>query len=72
LRKFVTIPPILSGFPFSAQKGYQGDSTSYQLVVNQELENILMSHINHIKVLLPQSLKQSLLVKIKKSLQNFS
>ena len=45
---------------------------SYQLVVNQELENILMSHINHIKVLLPQSLKQSLLVKIKKSLQNFS
>ena len=45
---------------------------SYQLVINQELENLLMSHINHLKLLSPASLKQSLLAKIKKSLANFS
>lgn len=53
----------------------QGDdftTFSYRLTINQELENLLMSHINHLKVLAPESLKQSLSAKIKKSLKNFT
>lgn len=45
---------------------------SYYLVVNQELENWLLEHSNHLKVLEPLSLKQSLLEKIKKAYHNFS
>lgn len=45
---------------------------NYQLVINQELENWLLEHCNHLKVLEPHVLKQSLLEKIKKALDNFS
>lgn len=45
---------------------------SYYLVINQELENWLLEHSNHLKVLEPLALKQSLLEKIKKAYPNFS
>ena len=44
----------------------------YLMVINQELENILMSHINHIAIVEPQSLKLSLKEKVSKALGNFS
>lgn len=44
----------------------------YLIVINQELENILMSHINHISIEEPQSLKSSLMEKVNKALNNFS
>lgn len=43
----------------------------YLLVVNQELENILMSHVNHLKVVEPKQLKDSLKEKLQKALNNF-
>lgn len=44
----------------------------YLIVVNQELENILMSHANHISILTPISLRESLKQKLVKALNNFS
>lgn len=43
----------------------------YLLVVNQELENILMSLANHLIVVEPKQLKHSLKEKIQKALKNF-
>jgi predicted DNA-binding transcriptional regulator YafY len=45
---------------------------SYRLVINQELENWLLEHSNHLRVLEPNELKQSLFEKIKKAYNNFS
>ena len=45
---------------------------SYKLVINQELENWILGHCNHLKVLEPLALKQSILDKIKKAYHNFS
>ncbi|TDG37112.1 WYL domain-containing protein [Pedobacter changchengzhani] len=44
----------------------------YLIVVNQELENILMSHANHISILTPINLRESLKQKLVKALNNFS
>ena len=44
----------------------------YYLVINQELENILMSHINHLFIIGPLVLKESLFNKIQKATKNFS
>jgi len=45
---------------------------SYKLVINQELENWVLAHSNHLKVLEPLMLRQSILEKIKKAYNNFS
>ena len=45
---------------------------SFRLVINQELENWILEHCNHLKVLEPVELKQSILDKIKKAYHNFS
>lgn len=45
---------------------------SYQLKINQELENWLLEHSNHLKVLEPKELKSALFEKIKKAYDNFS
>lgn len=44
----------------------------YLVVINQELENILMSHANHISIIKPTTLKASLKEKLTKALINFS
>ncbi len=44
----------------------------YLVVINQELENILMSHANHISIIVPKALKASLKEKLTKALTNFS
>ena len=44
----------------------------YLLVINQELENILMSHANHLSIIEPITLKASLYEKLTKALSNFS
>lgn len=44
----------------------------FKIVFNQELENILLSYANHIKIITPSSLKVALYEKIKKATTNFS
>ncbi len=44
---------------------------SFRLVINQELENWILGHCNHLKVLEPVELKQSILEKIKQAYHNF-
>jgi predicted DNA-binding transcriptional regulator YafY len=43
----------------------------YQIVINQELETMLMSYINHIQIIEPQSLKNSLFDKLQKAINSF-
>ncbi len=44
----------------------------YVVVINQELENILMSHANHLSIIEPTALKASLKEKLTKALTSFS
>jgi predicted DNA-binding transcriptional regulator YafY len=53
------------------EKGTEFCTFSYQLVVNQELENLLMSHANHIVVIEPKHLKEHLKEKLQKAIQYF-
>lgn len=44
----------------------------YNLVINQELENWILAHCNHISVIKPLQLKQAIFSKIQKAAKNFS
>ena len=63
--------PYLHSLPIHSSQVIEGDVITLHLIINPELENRIMSYGEHIEVLSPLSLRESIKNRIQKMLSNY-
>jgi len=63
--------PYLHSLPIHSSQVIEGDVITLHLIINPELENRIMGYGEHIEVLSPLSLRESIKNRIQKMLSNY-